>query len=305
MQVEAAARFAESYGGPVLFDDRKVYVGTNNEAERNPAIDRRPRERDGVRTPPPVSSCGRRRHAEADLPGRVQRLAAPGGLRGARTIEGDRLWYVSNRAEIIAADVDGFRDGENDGPYTSTRSTSSEIDEDVIWKVRHDRRSRRLPAQPGRRAARWLVGGQAVHRHRQRRRRGTHQHPFARRARASSPFDKNTGEAGLWTSDASRGRASSTASWSNPAYAEVDRRSRLRWSSPAVTAGSIRSTPNSGELLWKFDMQPQGHSIWELGGMPGRSNNDHLDRRGDPQRPRLPRRRPGSRARRRASATSG
>ena len=56
------------------------------------------------------------------------------GICSAPLIEGDRLYYVSNRAELICADTEGFLDGENDGPFQEEANTS-EIDEDIIWKL--------------------------------------------------------------------------------------------------------------------------------------------------------------------------
>ena len=56
------------------------------------------------------------------------------GICSTPAIEGDRIWYVSNRAEVICADTEGFRDKENDGPVKDEAETS-EIDEDVIWKL--------------------------------------------------------------------------------------------------------------------------------------------------------------------------
>jgi hypothetical protein len=44
------------------------------------------------------------------------------------------VYYLSNRAELMALDVEGFRDGENDGPFTEETQTS-EIDGDVIWRL--------------------------------------------------------------------------------------------------------------------------------------------------------------------------
>jgi outer membrane protein assembly factor BamB len=32
-------------------------------------------------------------------------------------VEGNRLWYVSNRNELVCLDTEGFLDGENDGPF--------------------------------------------------------------------------------------------------------------------------------------------------------------------------------------------
>jgi outer membrane protein assembly factor BamB len=57
--------------------------------------------------------------------------------------------------------------------------------------------------------------------------------------------------------------------WSSPAYGEVN--GRARSTSPAATAGSTRSNPETGELIWKFDLNPKD-SVWELGGRGTRNN---------------------------------
>ena len=54
------------------------------------------------------------------------------GICSTPAIEGDRLYYVSNRAAVVAIDTEGFRDGENDGPYKDEEHTS-EIDGDIVW----------------------------------------------------------------------------------------------------------------------------------------------------------------------------
>jgi len=40
------------------------------------------------------------------------------GICSTPAVENGVVYYVSNRAEVIAADVDGFLDDENDGPFT-------------------------------------------------------------------------------------------------------------------------------------------------------------------------------------------
>ena len=55
------------------------------------------------------------------------------GICSTPYIEDDRLYYVSNRAEVVCVDTEGFMDGENDGPFTEETDTS-EIDGDIIWK---------------------------------------------------------------------------------------------------------------------------------------------------------------------------
>jgi outer membrane protein assembly factor BamB len=48
-------------------------------------------------------------------------------------VDGDRLYYVSNRAELVCLDTQGFRDKENDGPVTDEKLTG-ETNGDVVWK---------------------------------------------------------------------------------------------------------------------------------------------------------------------------
>ena len=70
------------------------------------------------------------------------------GICSSAYVEGDRLHYVSNRRELVRADVEGF-DDENDGPYrdentraarTATRGPDM-IDELTSFRTT----SRRLP----------------------------------------------------------------------------------------------------------------------------------------------------------------
>ena len=56
------------------------------------------------------------------------------GICSAALVEADRLWFVSNRGEVVCLDVDGFMDEENDGPVTDEEFAG--IGEaDVIWRL--------------------------------------------------------------------------------------------------------------------------------------------------------------------------
>ena len=57
------------------------------------------------------------------------------GISSAPCIAGDRLYYVSNRAELICADTEGFRDDEqNDGPIVD-EAAQDEADADLAWTL--------------------------------------------------------------------------------------------------------------------------------------------------------------------------
>src|SRR5262249_49798421 len=118
-----------AYGGPVVAGD-KVFVGTNNDNPRDLA-----RRQDGG-----VMMCFRASHGrflwqsvhDKLPPGRVNHLPRV-GVAPTPCVEGDRLWYVSNRCELICADTEGFHDGKNDG--IRDELFTDEHDADVVWRL--------------------------------------------------------------------------------------------------------------------------------------------------------------------------
>jgi len=116
-----------SYGNPVIADG-KVFVGTNNDQPRNPEItgDRGIlmclRESDGSFLWQAVSD-----KLEADLDWPEQ------GVCSSPAVDGKRVFYVNNRAELVCLDTDGFANG-NDGPFKSEPYTGK-TDADIVWKL--------------------------------------------------------------------------------------------------------------------------------------------------------------------------
>src|SRR6187431_2918635 len=107
-----AALGSQSYGNPVVANG-VVLVGTNNEAMRDPkqAGDRGVlmafRESDG-------EFLWQATHEKLSS-GRVNDWPFQ-GVASSPLVVGERVYYVNNRAEVICADLRGFRDNENDGP---------------------------------------------------------------------------------------------------------------------------------------------------------------------------------------------
>jgi outer membrane protein assembly factor BamB len=56
------------------------------------------------------------------------------GICSTPLVEGNRLWIVSSRGEVVCLDADGFRDNENDGPKTDEESVG-DLEADVIWRL--------------------------------------------------------------------------------------------------------------------------------------------------------------------------
>jgi len=120
---------SQTFGRPVVVGDT-VYVGTDNARPMNPAY----QEEAGV-----LAAF----HAKdgtflwQDVAPRVER-----GLRefllpsttGAPYVEGTRLYYVTAECQLRCLDTQGFRDGENDGPYREEVFQASAA-ADIVWEL--------------------------------------------------------------------------------------------------------------------------------------------------------------------------
>jgi len=120
---------SQSYGNPVV-SGGMVYVGTNNELLRDP-------KQGGDRG---VLMCFRESDGEFLWQHTNEKLAAGRvndwpfqGVCSSPLVEGDRLYYVTNRCEVVCLDTQGFRDNENDGPYKDEKLTG-QLDADIVWK---------------------------------------------------------------------------------------------------------------------------------------------------------------------------
>lgn len=127
----AAPLGSQTYGNTVVANG-KVYVGTNN---HHAYVSRFPR---GVDLG--VLLCFDEKtgeflwqHSSPKLPtGRVHDWPDQ-GICCSPFCEGDRVWFVSSRGEVICLDANGFHDGINNGPYTA-EDNENKNEADIIWK---------------------------------------------------------------------------------------------------------------------------------------------------------------------------
>jgi outer membrane protein assembly factor BamB len=107
-----------------------VFVGTNNEGKRDPKVTGDKgvlmafKEADGTFMWQMVH--------DKLVAGRVNDWPFQ-GIASSPLVENDRVYYVSNRAELMCVDAQGFHDKENDGPVTDEALTG-EFSGDVVWK---------------------------------------------------------------------------------------------------------------------------------------------------------------------------
>lgn len=116
---------SQTYGNPVVANG-KVFVGTNNTAGY---LKRFPSKVDLG-----VLLCFKEetgeflwQHSNTKLPtGRVHDWPFQ-GVCSTPAVDGDRLWYVTNRCEVVCLDVEGFSDGEDDGVAQGVRQPVFEL----------------------------------------------------------------------------------------------------------------------------------------------------------------------------------
>jgi len=251
---------SQSYAGPVVAGG-KVFVGTNNEGLRNPkeAGDRGVimafNEADGKflwQAAHPKLSAGR----VNDWP--LQ------GICSTPAVEGDRIYYVSNRAELIAADTEGFLDKENDGPFTE-EVDKSDTDADFIWKLDL---IEELDVFPHNLAASsplivgdlvYIVTGNGVDE--------GHINIPSPKAPSFIAVDKKTGKV-VWE-DSSSSENLLHGQWSNPSYGVIGGKPEVIF--PGGDGWIYAFEPLTGKLVWKFDLNPKD-AVWELGGGGTRNN---------------------------------
>jgi outer membrane protein assembly factor BamB len=186
------------------------------------------------------------------------------GICSTPYVEGDKIYYVSNRCEVVCADAEGFLDGENDGPYTDEVNTGP-TDADIIWKM--DMMDE-LDVFPHNLATGcpliiddmlFTVTGNGV----------DESHILIPSPAAPSfiALNKNSGEL-IWE-DNSPGENILHGQWSNPTYGVVNNEPQIIF--PGGDGWLYSFEPKTGNLIWKFNCNPEG-SEWKLGGS-GTKNN--------------------------------
>ena len=245
---------SQSYAGPLLHGG-KVFVGTNNEGMRNPKLKG---DRGVIMAFDSADGKFLWQSAHPKLPSGMVNDWPLQGVCSTPYVEGNRIYYISNRAEVICADTEGFRDSENDGPFTS-ETEKSEIDEDIVWK--YDMMAE-VDVFPHNLAAGnplviddllFTVTGNGVDE--------GHVNIPSPKAPSFIAVNRNTGKL-VWE-DGSPGERIIHGTWSNPAYGVIKGRPQVVL--PGGDGWVYSFEPKTGKLLWKFDANPKD-AVYVLGG---------------------------------------
>ena len=251
---------SQAYGGATVAGGR-VYVGTNNEGRRDPSIEG---DKGVVMVFDAASGEFQWQMVHDKLTsGRVNDWPLQ-GVCSTAFMEDGKIYYVSNQAHIVCADAEGFKDGENDGPFTDEADTG-EIAGDIIWTYDMIGELDVFPHNLATGSP--LIVGDVLY-------TVTSNGVDEGHVNIPSPFspnfiaiDKNTGEL-LWESVVV-GENVLHGSWTNPAYAEVNGQGQVIF--PGGNGVLYSLDAESGDIVWEFDLNPRD-SEWILGGRGTRNN---------------------------------
>ncbi|MFN7961237.1 MAG: PQQ-binding-like beta-propeller repeat protein [Thermoanaerobaculia bacterium] len=237
---------SQAYGGPVVVGDR-IFMGTNNEAPRNPKVigDRGVMMAFDAHT---GQFLWQGAHAKLSQ-GRVNDWPQQ-GICSAPYVEGDRVYYVSNRAELICADTEGFRDGENDGAVKNEES-ATETDEDVVWKLDMIGELDVFPHNLA--VGSPLIVGDVLYTVTANGVDEGHVNIPSPLAPSFIAVDKNTGKL-IWESNLP-GNNILHGQWSNATYGVAGGREQVVFAGGDGWLYSL--DPKTGKLIWKFDCNPK------------------------------------------------
>ncbi len=241
---------SQTYGNPVV-SGGMVFVGTNNEAVRDK---NQPGDRGVVMAFRESDGEFLWQHTSEKLSsGRVNDWPFQ-GVASSPLVEGDRIWYVTNRAELICLDTKGFADGENDGPV-KTEKFAGPKDADVVWAFDMMEEVGAFPhnlANSSPVSFENLIIISTSNGHDE-----SHVNIPSPKAPAIIAVDKNTGKL-VWE-DNSVGERILHGQWSSPAVGKVG---------DVVQAvigqgdGWVRGfEAKTGKKLWEFDLNPKD-SVW-------------------------------------------
>jgi outer membrane protein assembly factor BamB len=239
-----------SYGNPVVAGG-KVFVGTNNANPRNPEIQGDKgilmcfRESDGKFLWQSVS--GKLETGKGnDWPEQ--------GVCSSPAVEGKRLYYVTNRGELVCLDTEGFADGKNDGPYREEENKGP-ADSDIIWKL--DMMKDLGVLQHNMANSSPIVWEELVFLETSNGHDESHEKVPAPNAPSFIAVNKNTGKV-VWK-DNSPGDRILHGQWSSPSLGEVN--GLMQAFFPGGDGWLYGFNARTGEKLWKFDLNPKD-AVW-------------------------------------------
>jgi outer membrane protein assembly factor BamB len=235
-----AALGSKAYGGPVIAGGR-IYVGTNNDKPRDPKVtgDRGVlmcfNEADGKF----LWQITHEKLEDGELNDYPKE-----GLLSTPCVQGDRLWYVSNRCELVCADA---------------------IEGKIIWSLDMVKELGVFPCQASNCSP--LVVGDLVYAVTSNGVNVSTNKLPAPKAPSLVAVNKKTGQL-VWSNNLP-GAKVLRGQWTNPTAATVDGKTQILYGGGDGWMYGLDAS--TGELLWKFDCNPKKAKPYKPGGGGERS----------------------------------
>jgi outer membrane protein assembly factor BamB len=274
---------SKAYGGPTI-GDGKVFIGTNNEKPRNPAIV-------GDKG---IIMCFDQKTGKFLWQSVHDKLESGNvsdwpkeGICSSPYIEGKRIYYVSNRCELVCATTEGLKAG-NLG--VTDEKYKSDTDADIVWRLDMIGELGVFPHNLS--VCSPLIVGDTIFLITSNGVDEGHINVPKPQAPSFLAVDKNSGKV-KWSSNlpsealveeqkkggaggqtlfkklVDTGRLLMHGQWSNPTYADVKGRPQIIF--PGGDGWIYSLNPANGNLIWKFDCNPKS-ARYELGGKGTRND---------------------------------
>jgi outer membrane protein assembly factor BamB len=271
---------SKAYGGPVVARGR-ILIGTNNQTPRNPAVTGDKgilmcfQESDGKFLWQAIHD---------KLPaGRVNDWPWE-GICSSPVIEGDRIYYVCNRCEVICASLDGYQKGKNEPTHPTYAGPT---DAGVIWRYDMIKELNVFPHNLA--VCSPLIVGDTLYIITSNGVDEGHINIPQPQAPSFIALDKKEGKL-LWKDNSpsvrlvearkgnsdvdikalvNKGLLLMHGQWSNPVYAEPNGKPLIIFPGGDGWVRAFR--PGTWELVWKFDCNPK-NSFYKLGAEGTRSD---------------------------------
>ncbi|HEX4592052.1 MAG TPA: PQQ-binding-like beta-propeller repeat protein, partial [Gemmataceae bacterium] len=249
--------------------DGKVYVGTNNSSPKNPRDTRM--RKDGKREAIDKScllcfdaATGKLlwQHVNDKLPSGMVHDWPEEGICSSPAVEGNRLYYVNNRCEVVCLDTNGLADG-NQG--VTDEKYKDPTDADVIWRLDMMKELNVFPHNLS--ASSPVIAGDYVCILTGNGVDEDHINIPSPDAPSFLAVNKRTGKV-AWKSN-EPGRNIMHGQWSNPSYAVIGGKPTVIF--PGGDGWLYGLEPETGNVIWKFDANPKD-ATYELGGKGTKSD---------------------------------
>jgi outer membrane protein assembly factor BamB len=258
---------SQAYGNPTVAAGR-IYVGTNNESPRDP-------KHKGDRG---ILMCLDEKTGNLIWQLAVPKLGAGKvsdweflGVCSSPAVEGNRIYVVTNRCEVVCLDTEGLANG-NDGPFTEEGKAMTPpgqpalepgpTDADIIWKFDMKEELGVFPHNIA--SSSVLIVGDRLYATTSNGQDWSHLNIPSPHAPALVCLDKNTGE--LLGEEASGiSQRLLHCNWSSPAYAEVNGKGMVIFGAGDAYCYAFEPEPVDGpdgypilKEVWRYGCNPPG-----------------------------------------------